>query len=936
MKKKNILVFGLMVGTTLPLSAQTDSTKQYKDQIIDVGADVNFTREQSTAAVSVITSATTDRRSARNIGNSIIGQGLGLESMQNAGNYAAANPTFYVRGLQSLSGSSPLILVDGIERDINNITPEEVESVTILKDAPAVALYGYKGANGAILVTTKRGKYKSKSVTFTYDHIINYMTRRPKFADAATYASAMNEARNNDGLSPMYTDQEIQAFQNGTYPDLYPNVNWVDEAFRHHGVNNKFNVQFRGGTDKFRYYTMIDLISDKGFVRDPGLNDGYSTQNKYVKGNVRTNLDIDLFPTTKVKVNLLGVLNEASRPGNSTNVWDLVYTVPSAAFPVQLPDGRWGGNATWDGTKNPYAQSVAAAYTKNHTRALFSDITLKQDLGSVLEGLEATLRVSYDNSSNVLENHSRTYEYGSYPTSSIVWNADGTATKGSEFTGGANAGMGRDAKTNIFSKRFHFDGGFDYQNQFGGHSLYSQLKWDYEYQEEDGINNVIYRQDVSWYTHYGWIGKYFADLTLVESGSNRLAPGTKWSLSPTVSAAWLVSKEKWMQNVKWVNFLKLRGSFGILNMDLLPDDTWTYYTQQYTMTGGTYPFNSNWQSFTGRTTLGRMATENPSHEKAYKYDLGFDATLFNGLDVTFDAFYSLRNNIWVKTDGKYTDLIGQDAPFENDGKVESEGLELGLDYNKKFGQVTFNVGGNFNYNHNRIKAQDEAPRLYPNLVETGNQLSQIYGLKAVGFFKDQADIDASPTQTFSTVRPGDIKYEDVNGDNVIDANDKVAIGHSTVPALYYSLHLGAEYKGLGFYCLFQGTGVYSGILSTKSMYWPLINNTTISQYAYDNRWTPEHQDALFPRLSSQSNANNYQNSTLWLVNRSFFKLRNVEVYYNLPKALLSKTGFINGAKIYVRGTDLFSLDHMDVSDPESYGVINPLTKSVVAGLSLTF
>ena len=205
MKKKNILVFGLMVGTTLPLSAQTDSIKQYKDQMIDIGADVSFAREQSTAAVSVITNATTDKRSARNIGNSIIGQGLGLESMQNAGNYAAANPTFYVRGLQSLSGSSPLILVDGIERDINNITPEEVESVTILKDAPAVALYGYKGANGAILITTKRGKYNSKNVTFTYDHIINYMTKRPKFVDAATYASAMNEARANDGFSPMYT-----------------------------------------------------------------------------------------------------------------------------------------------------------------------------------------------------------------------------------------------------------------------------------------------------------------------------------------------------------------------------------------------------------------------------------------------------------------------------------------------------------------------------------------------------------------------------------------------------------------------------------------------------------------------------------------------------------------------------------------------------------
>ena len=386
-----------------------------------------------------------------------------------------------------------------------------------------------------------------------------------------------------------------------------------------------------------------------------------------------------------------------------------------------------------------------------------------------------------------------------------------------------------------------------------------------------------------------------------------------------------------------VDFLKLRASFGIINQDLLPNSTWTYYVQQYQVSGGTYPFNSGWGSDFGRTYLDRLATTNPSHEKAYKYNVGVDATLFHGLNVTIDGYYQRRSDIWVEASGKYTALVGVDAPYENAGIVDSWGAELGLDYSKQIGQVTFNVGGNLNYNRNKIKEQLEEPRLYSNLVQTGNSLNQIYGLKAIGFFKDDADIANSPTQTFSTVKPGDIKYEDVNGDNTIDANDKVAIGYSTVaPQLYYSIHLGAEWKGFGIDMMFQGTGRYSAILNTKSMYWPLINNTTISQYYYDNRWTSDNQNAKFPRLSSVSNANNYQTNTIWLADRSFLKLRNVEVYYNFAKCLLQKTKVVNAAKIYVRGTDLFCIDHLDVSDPESYGATNPLTRSVVVGLSVTF
>lgn len=892
--------------------------------------------EESTAAISVIKSKDIEARSSKDIGNSIVGAGLGLYSKQAAGNYASANPTFYVRGLQSLSGSTPLILVDGIEREIKNISSEEVEEVQILKDAAAVALYGRKGVNGVILIKTKRGRYNSREIKFTYDHTFSFMRRKPEFVDAYTYASAVNEARGYEDLAPMYSSEAMAAFRDGTYPYSYPNVDWVDETFRDNASNNKFNIEFSGGSDKFRYYVLAGLITDKGFIKNANENDGYSTQNKYVRGNLRVNLDAKITPTTDMRVNLQGVLMESSRPGDSANLWDMVYSVPSAAFPVKTEDGLWGGNSTWSGLKNPVAQAQGAAYSKNHQRSLFADLTLTQDLKSITEGLEATARIAYDNSSNVYENHSlESYLYG-MAVPGVWMNGQPTITN---FTGGTPSEMGDGAETNDYAHLFNFNIGLNYRRTFGRHSLYSQLRWNYENQETYGTNKTVFRQDASLYARYGYDKRYFVDMALVASGSSRLAPGSKWAFSPTLSAAWVVSREKFMKNVKWIDLLKLRASAGIINADFLPEDTWTYFIQSYNTGAGAYMFTSNYTTggIGSGTTLGRIATTSCGYEKAYKYNVGIDARLFGGLDVTLDAYMQHRTDIWVSSEGKYTSIVGFEKPFENAGVVDSYGFEIGLDYNRTFGKVDFNVGGNFSYNKNEIKEQLEEPRLYSNLVETGHPVGQIFGLQAIGFFKDQADIDASLTQTFSTVRPGDIKYKDVNGDKKIDANDKVAIGYNTTcPEITYNFHVGAEWKGLGVYAVFQGVGNYSAILNTKSMFWPLIDNNTISQYAYDNRWTLENPNAKFPRLSSQSNANNYQTNSLWVADRSYLKLRNLEVYYKLPKSLMEKIGFINAAKVYVKGTDLFCIDGIDVVDPENYGATNPMTTSIVAGVSLTF
>lgn len=950
-KIKHIFVLPLLAGLSQTAAAQQDSTGvSFADQVIEVGANKDFTRAQSTAAVSVITNRDVNKRSAKDIGNSILGQGNGLVSLQGTGTYFEQNPTFYVRGLQSLSTNTPLILVDGVERDITIVNAEEVDHVSILKDAAAVALYGYKGANGAILITTKRGQYNSQNIRVTYDHLFNFQSNRPKFVNGATFASAMNEALANEGAAPRYTSDELAAFQNGNYPFQYPNVNWVDETFRKSGATNKIGVEFSGGGERFRYFTMVNLISDKGFIKNFNETDGYSTQDKYVRGNLRTNLDIDLTPTTDLKVNMMGMLSEMSRPGGPTSIgststsakadlWDMVYSVPSLAFPIKNENDEWGGSSTYSGVNNPVAQSAGAAYYKIHERALFADMTLQQDLKYWTPGLSFTARVGYDTYSSLYEDHSMTYVYGNYPSTGVV------GSKGDYWSSGTPGTMSKNYGTLDWARRLVFQAGFNYEQTFAEkHYLYGQLRYDYEWQNTTGSTGyTIYRMNGSFLAHYGYDNRYIGELALVYSGSNRLAPGTKWNLSPTVSAAWVISNENFLKDNPVVNFLKLRASFGIINADYLPgDNVWNYYAKSYSQGSsntGSYPFGAGYDPVYANTTLGLLPTASPSHEKAYKYNIGVDATLFGGLNVELDFYMQQRKDIWVSGAGAYTALIGFDAPYINDGKVDSKGFELSLDYTKTIGDLTFNLGGAFNYNKNEIKEMAEEPKAYDNLVETGNPLQSTYGLVAIGLFKDEADIASSPAQNFSTVRPGDIKYQDINNDGVIDANDKTKIGYSAyAPELFYNFHAGAEYKGVGINLMFQGVGRYTANLSAKGMYWPLLNTTSLSQQYYDGRWSPSNPDvnAAFPRLSTSSNANNYQTSTYWQRNRSFLKLRNVEVYYNLPASLMQKTGFMKTAKVYVRGIDLLCFNHLDEADPECYGVSAPLNKSVVAGVQLSF
>lgn len=907
----------------------------YSSEKVNYGFGLQQTNAESTGAVSTVYAENIDKSSAFSIGNSLYGNVLGLTTMQSTGVVWEQMPSMYIRGLKTLNGNNGILLVvDGLERDNNwqalkYITPEEVESVSVLRDAAALALYGYRGVNGVVNIVTKRGKYDTREINFSYDHAFNYMTRKPELADAYTYASALNEALTNDGKQVRYSQNELNAFKNGTSPYLYPNVNWWEEVFRDRGASDIATLSFRGGSTKMRYYTMMNLQNNRGFIKNFDTNADYSTQEKYSKANFRTNLDIDLSPKTKMQANIMGILNEFSRPGmGSDNLISKLYQLPSAAFPIRTESGLWGGNTTWGENWNPVALTEGRAYSKGHTRGLYADMSLRQDLSSLTKGLGASVRIGYDNLASYWENHTKGYKYG---MASVASWENGLPIAGEEITGGKDTEMSGDSKLDWQYRAFNFQMNVDWQRQFGVHSLYSMLLYTYKYDNAKGINNTFYRQNAGWYTHYGFKNRYFADFTLMASASNLLAPDHRWNVSPTVGLAWLISNEKFMQSQNVVDFLKLRASFGMLNTDNIPGNG---YWNETVGGGNGYPINNNFGG-DGGWHEGRLASVNGTTEKAYKYNAGVDATLFKGLTLTVDGFYERRSDIWVSSDGQNSAVLGASGSYVNAGIVDSWGTEIGANYYKKIGNVELNLGGTFTYNRSKIIEMLEEPAAYDYTRSTGNPVGQIFGLQAIGYFVDQADIDNSLPQQFGPVKAGDIKYKDMNGDKVINSDDRVAMGYnSTCPEIYYSFSLGLEWKGLGFSAQFQGVGNYTAILS-GTYYHPLVDNTTISNYVYRNRWTPETPNARFPRLTTETVDNNLQTSSLWLADRSFLKLRNCEVYYKLPSSWLNRF-WVKNAKVYVRGVDLLCFDSIDQLDPEAMNSSYPATRSIHVGLSVGF
>lgn len=897
---------------------------------------VNRTLENQTQAISSIGDEYFQKNSSYKFSNSLYGMIPGLMVKQNTG--WIANAELMVRGGGSLTGRSPLIVVDGIPRELNFINLDEVESVSVLKDGAATALWGTRGANGVVTVTTKRGQYQKRDINVNYTHGVGLPVNQPKFADGYTYARMRNEALYYDGLPLLYDQTELDLFKNGGNPDLYPNTDWQKEALRDHSMNNQLNMSFRGGGKKLRSYSLINYKNDYGILNKDvaGLSDRYNSQMKKYDMNARLNLDVDVTAYTRVALSMFGLIQEENRPNTSEGeIFSALYHVPSAAFPVRTSTGMWGGDHMFK--KNPIAQIGDVGFFKANRRLLQSDLRILQDLSPVAKGLRLELGVAYDNSAVFRETGSKTY---SYEINTPVLLPDG-GYEASKSIYGDNSALSIDNDgLNSQYVRSVLDGKLFYDRAFGMHAVFGSLQYRQEAYTPMGRNNSRKWQSFLFAGGYNYAGRYLLDVVVNQNGTSVLSSGDKYRTYPAVSGAWVLSNESFMNN-SVVDFLKVRASWGQSGNDNIGYDL----DERYWVRTGAFlignPPRQPVSNIGGGMNPGNLPITNLTIERANKYDVGVDVRLMNRLSFTADAFMDKRKDILVDSKNLFSSVIGTGVPQQNIGQMESKGLDLSLTWkNNMTAGFNYYVGANFSYLKTNIIENGEGYQPYDYLYRTGKPYGQVFGLEAIGYFNNEKDINNSPAQKFSEVRPGDIKYKDQNNDGVIDDNDVIAMGYSTsVPNMYYGVNLGFEYKGFGIDMVLQGVAQYSRMLNTQSVHWPLRNNNSnISTWYLEDktRWTEETKDiANAPRLTTQNNANNFRNSTQWLEDGLYFKLRNLNIYYNLPQKWISSAK-IEKCQIYVRGNNLFSLDKVKYMNSEDFSISYPDMTELYFGININF
>lgn len=912
----------LLLLSSLNAYAQEDSAFVKKEERqLNLGYGVTVKASESSAAISEITGEELMKSAATNPLNALFGKGLGLTVLQAGGTIWENTPTTMIRGVNTTGSNSILVIVDGFERDLGSITKEEIESVQILKDAAATALYGLRGANGVMVVTTKTGTRKKIDISVNYEHHFNMLHGLPKMADGYTYALAMNEALINDGLGARYDETQLNGIKNGD--PRYGNVDWMDEILKKSGSIDNVFVTLSGGGKYVRYFSSVDYLKSKGFMKPDNIEGDYSSQHKYSKLNVRTNVDVDLTSSTQLFFKMNGMLSEHNRPGiGAGDLMGLIYTTPSAAFPVKTPEGEWGGSDMW--TRNPVAEVAAKGYARSHSRQLFADATIRQDLGMLLKGLSVDVRIGYDNFCEYWDNYPMSYAYAvanvAHPSS-----ADDYTLRGQNKTDNFNSSVGGQ------KSRLNLWGRVNYNNMWGKHGVNLTLAASREQTVWSGQNNTRNQINLVGHVHYVYDGKYIADVAFSRNGSNALPPSHRFGNFPAVSTAWVISNEDFLKDVSFIDLLKVRASWGLTGSDVAPESL--LWNRKYGWANG-YILGGEFGSFSGLGE-GRLPTMDMTYEKVSKANIGVDLSFAKALDVTVEFFKEKRSDMFI-TPGNISSVMGAANAYKNLGKVENKGLEAGINYHKQIRNLNFHVGGNFSFNRSKVIEMGEEYQPYEWMRTTGQTVGQIMGYEAIGFFKDEQDIKNSPVQMFGEVKPGDIKFRDLNGDKIIDERDKKAIGYSSVaPEIYYSLNLGVEYKGFGIDALIQGVGNYSDIASTAGLFRPLSNNTSLTQYYYENRWTPQNQQAKYPRLSQGANANNFTNNTVWLTDKSYLKLRHAELYYKFSKKLLATTP-LHSVKLYVRASDFTLFDHVDICDPEAMGNALPIPSSVQLGFSIGF
>lgn len=926
-------------------------------QVIAYGSQKKVT---VTGAMSSINTDELLKTPASSISNALSGKMPGLSTVQNSGQPGGDDPTIYIRGVGSLTEglSAPLILVDGVERSFNQIDPNEIADITILKDASSTAVFGVRGANGVVLVTTKRGTEGKPKISFSTSFALQMPTRLPEFANSYEYATAYNAAQLREGIAEdklAFSEEAIEAYRTHSNPLAYPDTDWLDMIMKNTAMQTQHNFSISGGAKNVRYFASLGVFTQDGLFKT--FEKEYDSNFKYNRYNYRINLDFDITKTTQMSVNLGGRTNTKNQPNyeGATDKSDLsdlfrsiYWAIPMAG--VGIVDDKWirinpkSVNVSGDLRDALYGY-YGRGYNTSNGGTLNFDFQLTQKLDFVTKGLKAHVKGSYNSTTTL-----KKVFVCQYPWYEAVVNENEAVDlrrRGDKTNLSYTEGAGK-------ARDWYMEAALRYKRDFDKHhvsalAMYNQTMQ--YYPAGPSQFNAIPRAYIGFVGRaaYDWNTRYMVDLNVGYNGSENFAPGKRFGLFPAFSAGWVLTEEKFMKSLKPVlDYFKVRVSYGIVGNDRTSDNSrFLYLPDSYTTGNGSFFFGNNISSAYTGAKEAKIGNPDVTWETAAKQNYGVDAYFFDSkLKVNFDYFIEHRKDILTSKQVSPT-YLAVSLPTANLGKVDNKGFELSVKWRDKINNFGYHIGVNLSYAKNKIIFMDEIDYPYDYMKKTGKPVGQNFGYRTNGFFseEDVANYQNLKGQengipdhgTGFFPKPGDVKYKDLNGDRKIDYLDREAIGYPIYPLLTGGLNMGFSYKGFDFSMTLSGATKTSRMLGDVFQKPFQGSNRSLTKHLLDDAWTPEKgNSAKAPAISFTEN--NYLSSDLWLRDASYIRLKNVEVGYNFSKDVLKKM-HVGSLRVYATGYNLLTLDKLKVVDPEakpSSQSAYPLVMVVNFGLKLGF
>ncbi|MES2240298.1 MAG: TonB-dependent receptor [Bacteroidota bacterium] len=957
----------LPIGNRSEFKVSLKPSSEGLDEVVVVG----YGTQKKESVVSAITTIPVGeiKGPSSNLTTMMAGRVSGMIAYQRSGEPGSDNSDFFIRGLGSFGSGkvNPLILIDGIEStstDMARLQPDDIETFSVLKDASAASIYGARGANGVVLITTKSGKDGKLKVKFRQENKISSNTRNFKFADNITYMQLANEAvltRNPIGVLPYSQTKIDRTGQPGSNPYLYPDNNWIDQLIKDYTFNQGYNLSVSGGSDKAQYYVASTYNIDNGVLKVDDVNN-FNSNIKLRNYSFRSNVNMKLTPTTEGIVRLYGQFDDYTGPlggqdPNDSSKWvsgggnifnKAVWSNP-VAFPATYPSELlpyidhplFGGAVTGNGSTtlltNPYAEMVKG-YEVYKASTIQTQIELKQDLKMVTPGLRARAmayvrRYSYYR----LSRQYNPFYYSATlnpDTQEISLNLLNSGAEGSIGTTGTEYLNYSEGAKNL-SSTIYLESAVNYNKTFAEKHEVSGMLINIVQSNESGNAGNLQSSlpsrnfGLSGRFTYAYDSRYLAEVNFGYNGSERFAKNNRFGFFPSFAAGYVISNEKFFEPLlDVVSNLKFRASFGWVGNDQIGDSADRFfYLSNVSLNDANY--GSSFGELNGYyrpgVSISRYANSKISWERSRQINIGMDLKLFNSINIVVDAFKQTRSNILQKRSNIGSTLGLSVIPSTNFGEAESKGLDMSITYNRKFGEHWFtNLRGNFTYSTSKILKYDE--NYYPPeldyLYKKGNSIAQTYGYIAERLFVDDQEAANSPKQ-FGTYGGGDIKYRDVNGDGVITSLDQVPIGYPTSPEIIYGFGGTLGYKDFDFSLFFQGSARSSFFINSKNIS-PFVTNggaqNGLLEVVANDHWSEDNRDvyAFWPRLSNNFVENNNQTSTWWMRNGAFLRLKSVELGYNVPKSFVDKY-HISGLRLYANTTNPVVFSQFKLWDPEMGG-----------------